>query len=89
MGSIIRVNFFARWSRPVYVGLGDHLDTTITGPADAIRYVGSKFQSQRGTNYFRAHAICHHALLGEVCPDVARQPSLDAWVDQNFHLASE
>ncbi|GGG23742.1 MULTISPECIES: DUF982 domain-containing protein [Rhizobium] len=82
MGTVTPVGFNLRWTRPVYVGQSDELDTTIYGPADAIRWMQIHFSHKHGFSYWRAHALCHSALLGTIHQDFARQSFVDAWVEQ-------
>ncbi|WP_246690926.1 DUF982 domain-containing protein [Neorhizobium alkalisoli] len=85
MGKIISVSFNLTWARPVYVGDAERLDTTIEGPADAIRWMRYRFKFKQGTAYWRAQTLCHSALLQEVHQDFARQPFFDAWLEES-HL---
>ncbi len=83
MGSVVDVQFTLRWTKPVYVGVGDKLDVAITGPADVVRYIINEFGIERSPKYWRARSFCHHALRGEIHPELARQPFIDAWVNQS------
>lgn len=85
MGNIILVSFNLTWARPVYVGDAEKLDTTIKGPADAIRWMQRRFKFKHGAAYWRAQTLCHSALLQEVDPDFSRQPFFDAWLEES-HL---
>lgn len=89
MGSITNIDFALRWGKPVYVGESDTLDTAIAGPADAIRWMQTHFRSRNGFLYRRAHSLCHDALLGQVHPDFARQPFVDAWVRHSLSDTEE
>ena len=86
MGTVTLVGFKLRWTRPVYVGVSDKLDTTIYGPADAIRWMQAHFIHKHGATFWRAHALCHSALLGTIHHDFARQSFVDAWVEQSSQL---
>ncbi len=83
VGSVIDVEFSLRWVKPVYVGENDELDTTIEGPADAIRWMNNHFISKSGFVYWRAHTVCVHAVLRQLHADLARQPFLDAWLEES------
>ena len=83
MGTVTRIGFALHWAKPVYVGEGDQLDTVLSGPADAIRWMQAHFKHKRGLVYWRAHSLCHEALLGTLHHDFARQPFVDAWVEQS------
>ncbi len=84
MGTITRIDFGLRWAKPVYIGESDKLDSTVSGPAEAIRWMQNHFKYKRGLLYWRAHALCREALLGMLHHDFARQPFVDAWVEQGI-----
>jgi hypothetical protein len=82
MGTVTQIGFSLQWGKPVYVGESDKLDQTVTGPADAVRWMQGHFKHKRGVVYWRARALCYEALLGTLHHDFARQPFVDAWVEQ-------
>ncbi|WJH40621.1 DUF982 domain-containing protein [Aliirhizobium terrae] len=84
MGAVIRIGFTLHWKKPVHVGTEDRLDVTIRGPGDAIRYMHANFVAKRGSSYWRAHSLCHHAISGQMHHELSRQAFLDAWVEQTF-----
>ncbi|WP_145642135.1 DUF982 domain-containing protein [Neorhizobium alkalisoli] len=83
MGEVVAISFSLTWTRPVYVGEADLLDTTITGPADALRWMNNHFKYKHGPAHWRARTLCHHALLKQVDVEFARQPFLDAWLEES------
>lgn len=82
MGTVTRIGFSLEWAKPVYVGDADKLDRTVTGPADALRWMHGHFKHKHGVAYWRAQSVCYDALRGELHHDFARQPFVDAWVEQ-------
>jgi len=84
MGSVTPIGFTLRWARPVYVGESDKLDAIVLGPADAVRWMQTHFRYKRGLVYRRAQKLCHAALVGSLHHDFARQPFVDAFVEQTL-----
>lgn len=85
MHNVTKIGFDLRWSKPVYVGTNDELDGTLLGPGDAIRWMQRNFRYKHGLLYWRAHSLCYEALTGTLHHDFARQPFVDAWVEQSLH----
>lgn len=72
------------WVAPLYVRIGYGSSETVDGPADALRYLSTRWPAERGRKYEAARALCIGAVERKGSKEDAREAFIAAALEAHI-----